>query len=260
MGFGLSRSAVVVLLAACYLGTSVASAAPVSVLDNYWGGNGSADIIGDANVFGISGATVERLNANTLSVVIHTSYAGRPGTTAALSTGYGSLFFGPQISLPTGAASTTDTWANNQGRFTHVFDISNSYPGSGTQTGLTGNLYEVDPAKVIQSYAPPGYTFRSGQAVQYNEIGETPVLGTSGSWSIPDLFSISFLILDNGTLGDSFLLGWAMTCANDIILANVTLPPGGSSQVPIPAALPLLAAGLGAFGLIATRRKRHQLA
>lgn len=131
------------LMAACWISASTASAAPF-IPDEYWGGNNpinSGDIIGTASVFNISGVSVERVNPNTLSVVVTTSYAGVPGTPAALTTGYGSLFFGPTLpSLPSFAASNTDIYA--AGRFSHVFDI-NSHPGSGAQSNLTGNLYAV---------------------------------------------------------------------------------------------------------------------
>jgi hypothetical protein len=62
-------------------------------------------------------------------------------------------------------------------------------------------------------------------------------------------------------LGTDFALAWAMTCANDIILGNVSLPcdncgpPPGAT--PLPGAMALFAGGLGVLGMVGYRRRKR---
>ena len=49
--------------------------------------------------------------------------------------------------------------------------------------------------------------------------------------------TITFTILDNGLLGKSFALAWAMTCANDVIQGEVVLHGGQDFPTPLPAAV-----------------------
>ena len=101
----------------------------------------------------------------------------------------------------------------------------------------------------------PGYYFRQGQAVLFNPsdsntaIDPATVKVVSGSY-------IEYTIVDNGQLGNTFALSWAMTCANDVIQGLVTLGSTDLQGTPLPAALPLFAGGLGVMGLLARRRKR----
>ena len=77
-----------------------ASAAPVTLVDNYYGGtntyNNPADVIGDST-FSITSALISRSGPgnDTLNITINTNFAGAPGTTAADGTGYGALFLSP---------------------------------------------------------------------------------------------------------------------------------------------------------------------
>ena len=117
--------------------------------------------------------------------------------------------------------------------------------------------------------------FRQGQAVQYvptdpaNKVSGTSVTFSVTQDSGPTNSSqplgnteglLTFSIVDNGTLGNSFALAWAMTCANDIIIGQVTLPPGEQFNTPLPAAFPLFAGGLGLIGFLGSRRRKKLMA
>ena len=100
----------------------------------------------------------------------------------------------------------------------------------------------------------PGFYFRQGQAVLFTPTNSI-VPNTSVDFTVGSGF-IEYSIHDDGNLGDSFALSWAMTCANDVIQGLVTLPSTALNGTPLPAALPLFAGGLGVMGLLAGRRKR----
>ena len=110
-----------------------------------------------------------------------------------------------------------------------------------------------------------GWNFRNNQAVDYKYKDAPGLSGHDGStWTVDGLEkTITFLIKnENGMLGTEFGLAWAMTCANDIILGNVSLdcptctPPPGAT--PVPGALPLFISGIGVLGFLARRRRRNR--
>jgi hypothetical protein len=117
----------------------------------------------------------------------------------------------------------------------------------------------------------PNYWFRQGQAVQFTP-GRTATPTVNGTFSVsPTTYvgvtdtaltegSITYTI-DNYSslnLGNDIAISWAMTCGNDIIQGTVNL--GGNGQTPeptpLPAALPLFAAGLGVLGFAGSRRRK----
>ena len=79
-----------------------------------------------------------------------------------------------------------------------------------------------------------GFYFREGQAVQFDPgNGVNPV--ATGTWAVNATSgstegSIVFSIVDNGLLGNSFALLWAMTCANDVLQGEVVF--AGTEEFP----------------------------
>lgn len=286
------RTACSSLLAGVTAVALVSNAHSYTLTDTYFGGlntyNGS-DVIG-SNAFNIIDAVITRSTTtttnDTLNITINTMYAGVPGTGPAEGTGYGSLFLSP------GTWSAANTYTPNEWQYAVQV---NQNPGSGniptTTSGLyavgnvaTTNLYSANTS-VVQSYTTtngstivmsnvngdpvtypgannPGYYFRQGQAVQF-----TPGAAAIGAatWSVnatvgATVGAIIFSIIDNSLLGSSFALAWAMTCANDVIQGQVTLPDPPPSATPLPAALPLFAAGLGVIGFLGSRRRKKLIA
>src|SRR5664280_1595436 len=86
-----------------------ASAAPLNLLDKYYGGLSTYGGMTDDTIenpgthaFEISSADISR-SGNTLTIAINTNFAGVPGTGPADGTGYGSLFLTPGTWHPTGS-------------------------------------------------------------------------------------------------------------------------------------------------------------
>ena len=257
---------------------------------------GFGDVIGNTNPFGITSVDVTRPNANTLSITINTFYAGAPdnhnsGAPNTFGTGYGSLFLSTSTWTTFGAGSVGDTYSSHVGFWNYavtVNDNSGSLTGGLYATGSTAadTAHTYNATGVVQNYttgnggkivmanvggnpvsAPtsgnPGDYFRQGQAVQYNPFsGQNVINGTSVLESIVgpsggNPGQIIFTITDNGFFNGPLALAWAMTCGNDVIIAEyIPTGGGGQGQTPIPAALPLFATGLGGLGLVGWRRKR----
>lgn len=262
-------------------------AAAGSYGDTYWGGINTQnvsnkDVIGSSSTFNISYVDVSRTNGgNTLKIVIHTGYAGAPGTSAALGTTYGSLFFTSVANYtPIGASSggryASDTYQPND--WTWAF-VTSPTPGAGGlyQIGAVqqeveykntdvAKYYKTLDGKIIMSNingnpvtAPNsgsnGSYFRQGQAVQFApDAGEKALYG--GSWSVVKGSTITYYINDQHTLGDTFAMSWAMTCANDVFQRVVSVP-----GPVVGAGLPglLVVAGFGSL-LLRRRRSRASLA
>jgi hypothetical protein len=187
----------------------------ITILDNYAGGldtypNSSAppsDVIG-TNLFAIDSATISRsADKNTLTVTIHTNFAGAANTDAADGTTYGSLFITPKASelpgKPAGVAPyTTDTYTPNQWTYAVTVPQNGNVQTQGstitgtsgayaigavtgtnfyTQNGADGTVpvsYKTQNGTIVMSnaytdpvtYPNPGnpyFYFRQGQAVQY---------------------------------------------------------------------------------------------
>ena len=282
-GFGSS-----LLLASVAAVGFVSSAYSFTLNDNYYGSDNTyngQDVIG-TSTFNILNAVVTRSGPNndTLNIIINTNYASAPNTPAADGTNYGSLFLNPlfwSVTTPT-APYTTDSFVNGNQNWQYA--VTTPSTGSGSTGLFATGLNPSGPSGVgsvtnyqgtPQSYATadgsivlsnvngdpitypgpnnPGYYFRQGQAVQFDP---TQAAIRSASVTVVPNTSIEYSIVDNGLLGNTFALSWAMTCANDVIQGLVTLGNTDLQGTPLPAALPLFAGGLGVIGLLARRKKR----
>ena len=256
-------------------------AAAGSYGDTYWGGIdtqnvSNKDVIGSSSTFNISYVDVSRTNGgNTLKIVLHTGYAGKPGTSAALGTTYGSLFFTSVANYsPIGTAAghfVNDYYQPND--WTWAF-VTSATPGTGGlyqigavqqevdyKTTHVAQYYKTLDGKVIMSnmYGDPvtapysgnnGYYFRQGQAVQFApDAGQKALYG--GSWSVVSGSTITYYINDQHTLGDTFAMSWAMTCANDVFQRVVSVP-----GPVVGAGLPGLLVVTAGFGGLLLRRRR----
>lgn len=248
---------------------SVPARASYILQDTYYGGVDTwhypSDVIGNPNVFGISSATIDRINnGNTLQITINTNYAGKPGTAAADTTGYGALFITPGTNAwtpqGTGPGYYTDTYQPGDWKYAASIPLDpNSNSGAGalyltsggsivmSHVGSHYQTYPLDPSSP--------YYFRANQAVQFTPgRTQTAVAGTTETWSI-GVGTITFSIDDNGLLGNDFALSWAMTCANDVIQGQVDLPITTHTNVPEPATWSMLLAGLLFAGVTRVRRR-----
>ncbi len=240
--------------------------ASVIVSDQYYGAENtynSADVIGPTSVFDTTDMVIDRIGINEVRITIDTNYAGVPGTSASDGTGYGALYIalGANAWQPCGTAAdhyACDEYSTTGTNWQYAATIP-EVPGSSSGSG---GLYLLSGGTIVMSnvlgdtHTAPhagnnGYYFREGQAVQFDpgpqQLG---ILGTSETWTI-GAGTITFDIIDNGFLGNDFALSWAMTCGNDVIQGQVSLP-----QVPEPPSWSLLLAGLALAGGMALRRAR----
>ncbi len=252
------------------LALSTPSAA-VTITDTYWGGTNTwkpqnGDVIGDKKVFDVDSMDVDRINGN-LVVTIHTAFAGRTNSDAALGYGYGALFFSTTGVTLDNSSPNFGTDKYVAGRFDYAFVIPEK-PGKGDRSGsfaagaTNGGLFalKADGSDIkLATKLKSSHHVRQGQAVQFiNNGAQTALRG--GSWSVDSLNdTIQFIIEDGGLLGTQFALSWTMTCGNDVIIGSVSLPdsgPGpGPDPVPLPAGFILFATGAAAYGLLRRRRQ-----
>lgn len=258
----------------------------------------NSDVIG-TQTFDTTSVDVTRSGPSngTLNVTIHTYFAGAPGTGPADGTGYGSLFFSTNLFTPSGTGPSYPQDQYTQNWWNYAFTMPTSPMPSGTNIAANSTgagLYAIGSVNgqtlvgsVVQSYtttnggtitmsnvngnpitAPgsgnPGFYFREGQAVQYTPGSSQVAASTSGTWAViattPSTEGeIIFSITDNGALGNNFMLAWAMTCANDVILGSVDLPHSEQfSTTPLPAAAWLFGSVImGGAGMKRWRKRRQ---
>ena len=252
--------------------TSLAQAAPYA--DTYWGGNDgtyNADVVaapGDTR-FNITSMEVTRA-ANNLIVVVNTNYSGT--NVGALNTNVGALFIGDPLALNFnggGAAPqyNDDVFTADTDRFKYVFDYDttpdNTSPPA-NQSG-SGSLYTLNGTGSDVVLSNGNGQIRSNQAVDIKDSAKTLAAdtGINGTWEIgvgTITFNISNFFTLAGLPSTGLTLAWAMTCANDIILAQVVIPGGNTPEVPLPAGLLLLLSGLTGLGFLGRLKSRRAIA
>jgi hypothetical protein len=202
-------------------------------------------------------------------------------------------FSSPSTYTNSGAGSSVDgyaydTYAADTARFQYaaqlapsVYDPNNTgavaTPAQGlyntASDGSNVQLANVDGNTVTHGFTggDGSYYFRSGQAV--GVTGGSTVAGTGVSYTTVSSVANPFAAGTTGELnitlsnvlgsGDIFdglstlYLAWAMTCANDVILASTTLgaaPP----TTPLPASLPLFMGGLGLMAWLSAKRRKQK--
>lgn len=164
----------------------------------------------------------------------------------AASLDFSGLGFGAinvlQVSVP---GATVDSLGD--GFFVNQFDQF----GTGSICGLSGNSCEADFritfTSAVSNLMFQTYGANTGDSVTITafngltELGST-VVTTDTPVSLAALGSITSVLFDDSSRGAG--LGYA----------NFTFDPGTATVVPLPASLPLLAAGLGMFGFLRRRK------
>jgi hypothetical protein len=266
---------------------SVSQAAPLDpFVDEYWGGDDSgmgynSDVKGNPAFFDIQSAVVEKIGF-ALKIIINTNYSDINGTTTNVgkyNTNLGSLFLGDPTKLDynnTGGGGTNnapkydnDQFTADTDRFGYAFDFDvDPVPGN-VGNGGTATLYDLNElgTDVIKSNVPgdlAGNSIRRNQAVGTTS---TTATGITGTWQV-GVGTVTFNLanfFDPSNFGPgkipeiyktAFTLAWAMTCANDVILASVVIPRDSIVVTPVPAGLLLFFSGLTGLGFLGRFRSR----
>ena len=247
------------------------SAAPVTIMDNYYGatGNGNGDIVGNSN-FEVSSLEVERIGTN-LFVTINTAFVNHQGSFTAntdgasqgsgLGIGLGDLFLTADAWTPDGNAGNhyvTDD-ASNGTNWTYGFSLDDRWNAT-DQSVNDGKLYELTSMdNDINSFLSDDFisaspsSYRAGQEISV-DTSSAMVLDTlnTGTWEINQgANTLSFMFDVSGTdlaTSDNIAFHWGMTCGNDVIEGNASL-------VPAPFAIWMI--GVGLIGL--ARFKKYKV-
>lgn len=241
------------------------SAAATIIGDNYQGAssvksNGSSygDVIGSTSNFQINYMDVS-ISGNTLSVSIDTTFGGKgdnglfSSITDGKGIGYGDLFLS---SAWTPFGTDTGIYANddnsNGTTWTYGFSLDNRWAVE--DTTHAGTLYQLNSgnnnADALLSddfLNTSDYNFRNGQEIAVDVVSGNVTAVSGGTWE-STAGKVNFEIDLTGTAlagSSNVALHWGMTCGNDTIEGQYTVPE--------PAILGLLALGL--IGIGASKRK-----
>ena len=155
------------------------------------------------------------------------------------------------IASPSGSCGTASSCSSPN--YTQNVTLTVAFSFKETVSGATGTLSSQTgayTAKYSGSYLP--CSGKSGTGSHQSDC----IDWTNASSSLPGGYVTDAVHLSNGdTLDVTFYNAqdWAIT---PTISFDLLTGGGGSNPTPIPAALPLFATGLGAFGLLGWRRKR----
>jgi hypothetical protein len=230
------------LLAGMGLLLAAGQASAITIEDTYIGSNdhGYGDVIAsssDYDHYNIRNMDVS-FDGTYLSVRVNTSFSE---STDNFGVNYGDLFISTNGWHPAGSASDgylIDNASNGE-HWEFVFDTS-------AETLIGGEFMNYNSEYFFD---PTQYIFRDGQEVQY-AFGGQDYAGSSVDLSHAGkdgYIQYNILWSSLGLSGPADIgLKWGMTCANDTIEGQVSVPE--------PSALMLL--GLGLLGLGVTARKR----
>lgn len=137
--------------------------------------------------------------------------------------------------------------------------------------GTTINLNYLTFTAGVNAYVPAVYSYNFSETLSLSDGTGTNLtvpfnLSINYSDSLTVIGGTTFSFQDaSGTLWQVVINGLTIGpnaggAMSDFLTAQVTDPPGGVSQAPLPAALPLFASGLFGMGLVAWRKKRKNAA
>ncbi len=222
-------------------------AAPVTIMDDYYGGNdhGYGDVIG-TSVFDIEKMVVDH-SGSSLSVSIYSNYFAAKGDDI-YGTVAGDLFISTDGWNPAGTSADHYINDNIANGTVWEYGLRILSDTSCELIDLTGGTYEDLILTSDEAYGVdhPNMIYRNGQEVK---IHPAPKSIAEGALSYCDdksclTFSIANDIFANS---DDLAFHWTMTCGNDVI--------EGAAPVPEPATMILL--GFGLLGLAGTKRRKH---